>query len=105
MLKDSCAKYGTPVDDPLRWKSQLLDAGFESVTEQVFKQPCGPWPKDKRLKIIGAWEQLNLFHNLEGMVMRLFQKTLGISEVEITVFLAELRRDIRNHNIHAYWPL
>lgn len=105
MLKESCEKYGTPVDDPMRWKPWFQDCGFESVTETIFKMPCGPWARDERLKLVGAWEQHNLLNNLEGMAMRLFQKALGISEAEIIVFLAELRQDLRNRNMHAYWPL
>ena len=105
MLKESCIKYGTPVDDPVRWKRQFQECGFECVTEEVFKMPCGPWAQDERLRLIGAWEQYNLLNNLEGMVMRLFQKALGQSEVEVTVYLAQLRQDMRNMGMHAYWPL
>ncbi|KAM3472651.1 hypothetical protein MY8738_008765 [Beauveria namnaoensis] len=105
MLKDSCIKYGTPVDDPTRWKRQFQDCGFEEVTEEVLKMPCGPWARDERLRLVGAWEQYNLLNNLDGMVMRLFQKALGQSEEEITVYLAQLRKEIRNPEIHAYWPL
>lgn len=104
-LEVACAAFGTPVDDPTRWKEWFESRGFTGVTQQVFKMPCSPWPKDRRLKVIGAWEQHNLLNNLEGMVMRLFQKGLGWSEEKITVFLAELRGDIRNLGIHAYWPL
>lgn len=105
MLKESCIKYGTPVDDPVRWKRQFQDCGFECVAEEVFKMPCGPWARDERLRLIGAWEQYNLLNNLEGMVMRLFQKALGQSEEEVTVYLAQLRKDMRNMGMHAYWPL
>ncbi len=105
MLQDSCAKYGTPVDDPVRWHQQFLDAGFQDVAEDVFKLPCGPWAKDARLRLLGGWEQKNLLNNLEGMVMRLFQKALGQSEEEITVYLSQLRDDLRNRDVHAYWPL
>lgn len=104
-LYAACEKFGTPVDDPTRWKQQFLDGGFENVTEKVYKLPCGPWARDKRLKILGVWEQHNLLQNLEGMTMRLFQKGLGWSEEEILVFSALLRKDIRNLNYHGYWPL
>jgi SAM-dependent methyltransferase len=103
-MATSAAKWGTPVDDPLRWRQQFQDRGFQSVTERIFKCPCSPWPKDKRLKLIGAWEQHNLLNNLEGICMRVFTKTLGMSEEEIRVFLAFLRKDVRNLNMHGYWP-
>lgn len=105
MLKTACENFGTPVDDPMRWKQWFEKRGFGSVAEKVFKMPCSPWPLDRRLKLIGAWEQHNLLSNLEGMLMRLFQKGLGWMEEEVTVFLASLRTDIRNRGMHAYWPL
>ncbi|ATY66007.1 SAM domain [Cordyceps militaris] len=104
MLRDSCIKYGTPVDDPTRWRQQFQDAGFDAVAEEVLKLPCGPWAADARLRLLGGWEQRNLLDNLEGMVMRLFQKALGQSEAEITVYLSQLRKDIRSRDMHAYWP-
>ncbi|CZR67430.1 related to methyltransferase [Phialocephala subalpina] len=103
-LKSSCDKYGTPIDDPTRWKGWFEDCGFEDVTQQIVKLPCNTWPKDKRMKLLGAWEMENLLSNLEGMVMRLFQRALGWTDQEVTVFLVDVRKDIKNRNIHAYWP-
>lgn len=104
-LKVACDKFSTPVDDSVRWKGWFEDRGFARVTEVVLKLPTGPWPRDPRLKLIGAWEQHNLLNNLEGMTMRLFSKGLGWSEEEILVFSALLRRDIKDLRMHAYWPL
>lgn len=66
--------------------------------------PCTPWAKDKRLKLIGAWEQHNLTNHLEGLTMRLFQKSLGWSEEEILVISALLRKELRDLGVHSYWP-
>ncbi|KAF8859227.1 S-adenosyl-L-methionine-dependent methyltransferase [Acephala macrosclerotiorum] len=103
-LKSSCEKFGTPVDDPMRWKGWFEERGFEDVTQQIIKLPCNTWPKDKRMKLLGAWEMENLLSNLEGMVMRFFQKALGWTDQEVTVFLVDVRKDIKNRNIHGYWP-
>lgn len=104
-LAAATSKFGTPVDDPMRWKTWFQERGFRRVTQEVYKMPCGPWARDKKLKLIGAWEQHNLLGNLEGMTMRLFQKGLGWSEEEVVVFSAMLRRDLRDVRMHAYWPL
>lgn len=122
--------FGTKVDDPMRWKGctscalqssistpALLredmlihhpgfeERGFEDVTEHVIKLPVNTWPKDKRLKLLGAWEMENLLSSLEGMVMRIFQKALGWTAEEVLVFLVDVRKDIKNRNLHGYWPL
>lgn len=103
-LDQSCRIFGTPVDDPMRWKGWFEDRGFEDVTLKVFKLPCNMWPKDRRMKLLGAWEMENLLSNLDGLVMRLFQKALGWSPEEVSVFLVDVRKEIKNKNIHAYWP-
>ncbi|KAK1251708.1 hypothetical protein MKX07_007187 [Trichoderma sp. CBMAI-0711] len=104
LTKTACERYGTPVDDPTRFKEWFEQRGFECVTEEVYKMPCTPWAKDKRLKLIGAWEQHNLMNHLEGLTMRLFQKSLGWTEDEILVISALLRKELRDLGVHAYWP-
>lgn len=103
-VRIACDKFGTPIDDPTRWKGWLLDRGFEQVTQKVPKLPCNPWPKDPRLKLLGAWEMENLLSGVEGMTMRLFQKGLGWTEDEVQLFLVSLRKDIRNTSYHIYYP-
>lgn len=76
-----------------------------NVTQETPKLPCNPWPRDPRMKLLGAWEMENLLGGVEGMVRRLFQKSLGWGEEEFQVFIATLRRDIRNTGYHTYWPL
>lgn len=76
-LYDSTKIFGTPIDDPVRWAGWLEERGFECVTPLVYKLPCNPWPKDPRLKLIGAFEMENLLNGLSGMVTRLFSKTLN----------------------------
>ena len=103
-LGAACAKFGAPIDDPFRWKGQLEAQGFEEVTEKVYKLPCNTWPKDERLKFLGAWEMHNLLTNLEGFCSRLYQKGLGWTDEEVQVFLPEVRKDIRDRSNHVYWP-
>ncbi|KFA67629.1 hypothetical protein S40285_04952 [Stachybotrys chlorohalonatus IBT 40285] len=103
-LAASCIKFGTPIDDPTRWKGWFEERGYVNVTEKIFKLPITPWAADKRLKLLGVWEQHNLINNLEGMTMRLFQKALNWTEDEIIVFSALIRKDLRNLKYHGYWP-
>lgn len=37
-------------------KHMLADAGFVDVVEQKFPLPWGTWPKNKKLKTIGYWQ-------------------------------------------------
>ncbi|PHH81921.1 hypothetical protein CDD82_7523 [Ophiocordyceps australis] len=103
-VKRACERFGTPVDDPLRWRGWLADRGFTRVTRQIFKLPCSPWALDRRLKLVGMWEQHHLLNNVDGMIMRLFHKALGWTEDEIHGFSAMFRKDLQNHSMHAYFP-
>lgn len=96
---------GTSLDDPTHFKEWIEAEGFEGVVEKKLKIPSNPWPKDPRLKLIGAFEFDNLVYGLEGMSMRLFQKGLGWSAQETSVFCAGVRKDIGNKRYHAYYPL
>jgi hypothetical protein len=37
--------------------------------------------------------------------MMLFTNVLGWSAAEVDVFLVNVRKDLRNRGIHAYWPV
>ena len=47
-------------------KEWMIRAGFQNVTEKVYKIPIGGWPKDEKFKAIG---QFNLLNVLEGVGM------------------------------------
>ena len=54
-------------------KGWMIDAGFQNVTEVVYKLPVGNWPKDEKYKAIG---QFNLLNVLEGSGM--FSRPCGM---------------------------
>tara|TARA_R110002060_G_scaffold61789_5_gene71231 strand:+ start:1063 stop:1296 length:234 start_codon:yes stop_codon:yes gene_type:complete len=35
------------------YKERMIAAGFENVTEVIYKWPTNRWPKDKRMKELG----------------------------------------------------
>jgi hypothetical protein len=104
LLRAAATAFGTPLEDPVRYAQWFEAAGFQGVTEKIFKMPTNPWPKDPRLRLVGAFEQENLTRNLEGISMRVFQKGLGWGAEESAVFFAGVRRDIKNRRHHSYYP-
>lgn len=105
LVQEAAVGFKTPLTDPGEWKKQLEDAGFVDVVEARFKIPCSPWPKDKRMKIVGAFERENFLEGLEGMSLRLFQRSLGWTPEETQVLLAKVREEIKNPRYHPYYPL
>ena len=57
----------------------LLHLGFVDVVEKKFIWPIGPWSSDTKLKEIGRWNQRSWEEGLEGWVMALFTRMLGVS--------------------------
>lgn len=74
----------------------MTAAGFEDVTEKRFKMPNSPWPKEKRLKLVGALEMHNLLLGISGMSLRMFNKAYGWSRDQIELFLVQVRKDTPN---------
>ncbi|KAL1838223.1 hypothetical protein VTJ49DRAFT_2921 [Mycothermus thermophilus] len=104
MLSSSTKQFGTPIDDPARYADWLRDRGFQHVSKVVHKIPCNPWPRSEKHKLVGAFERGNLATGLEGMVIRLFSRTMGWSPEEVNAFLVDVRTDLKNENYHCYWP-
>ncbi len=65
----------------------------------------GTWPKDPKLKEIGIWTRENLLQGLEGFALALFTRVHGWSVEEVQLFLVDVRKDLKNSNIHWYVPM
>lgn len=75
------------------------------VVESQFKWPTNAWPKDKKHKEIGLWNNENMSIALESLTMAAFTRAHGWTREEVTLFLAGVRKDMNNSRIHAYWPM
>ncbi|RDL38847.1 S-adenosyl-L-methionine-dependent methyltransferase [Venustampulla echinocandica] len=100
---EAASILGVPLDACIEYASYLTAAGFEDVTERRFKMPNSPWAKEKRLKLIGAFEMHNLLRGISGMSLRMFNKAYGWSRDQIELFLVQVRKDIANMRYHSYY--
>ncbi|KAL6406919.1 hypothetical protein AUP68_09735 [Ilyonectria robusta] len=106
ILLDKAAKeHGTPFIDTNRFKPLMAEVGFVDIKEKPFKWPINRWPKEKRFKELGEWSKLNTDGLLEGLSMALFTRCLGWTAEEVSVFLVDVRKDLNNPKIHAYWSI
>jgi len=53
LIMESTLKFGRAADMATGYKQQLIEAGFENVTEVLYKWPQNTWPKDPKMKEIG----------------------------------------------------
>ena len=98
-------KYGKPVPAHTDFKKWLEEVGFVDVKEQFYKIPVSSWPKDKKFKEIGKYQCLNYTEGLEGISIGLFTRVLNWQPMEFSVFLARIRAELKDKNIHCYQKL
>jgi hypothetical protein len=84
---------------------QVRQAGFVDVKVLPFKMPIGPWPKDGQLKEAGKCGLVGLMHGIDGLSLKIFTNVLGWSTLELEIFLAHAKKELRNKSIHSYWPV
>ncbi|KAH7118582.1 TAM domain methyltransferase [Dactylonectria estremocensis] len=105
LLIEASTNLGRPLTEAKHHKERLIKAGFENVEQKVFKWPTNPWPRDKKHKEVGLWTLANIGGGLEGLSLALMTRGLGWTQEEVLAFLVQVRKDLRNPRIHAYWPI
>ena len=96
---------GVPIDACINYEEYMKKAGFEDVCVMKYKMPSSAWAKDKRLKLVGAFEMENLLMGISGMSLRAFAKAYGWSPQQTEVYLVNVRKDLRDLRFHTYYEL
>ncbi|RSL84400.1 hypothetical protein CDV31_016705 [Fusarium ambrosium] len=104
-LKDAHNKIGRTLDPAHEFRHWVEEAGFHNITEQMFKFPVGPWPKDRRLKEIGACLSMNFTSGVDAFTAKPFRDHLGWSQEEVEVLKAEVRKVAKRREVHAMFHL
>jgi len=105
MTVDASERLGRPFNLAWKYKEMFEEAGFVDVTIRHFKWPSNIWPRDKRYKEMGRWNFANIDGGLEGLTLGYFTRGLGMSKEETMSLCMGARSEIRDVNIHAYWPM
>jgi hypothetical protein len=59
-------------------KKYIDSAGFINTVEKVYKVPIRGWARDPKMKEIGMWSQLELDRGVEGFILALFTRVMGV---------------------------
>ncbi|CCE28862.1 uncharacterized protein CPUR_02552 [Claviceps purpurea 20.1] len=79
----------------------LEKAGFIDKSVVRYKVPVGPWAKDRKFAEVGRFAREALENDLEGYTQMLWQSTQN-PEDEYHVWLAAIRKAMRNPKVHSY---
>ncbi|KAJ9659644.1 hypothetical protein H2201_007235 [Coniosporium apollinis] len=104
-LLEAGKKLGRPVNAAEQYKKWMEAAGFVDIHEEVHKWPQNPWAKHPRQKEIGLWTMTDMLEGLHGLSMGPFTRASIMIPEEVEVFLAEVRKDVKNPKIRSYWSM
>ncbi|KAJ4248145.1 hypothetical protein NW762_012915 [Fusarium torreyae] len=105
LLEESAAKLGQPFIQTHILEDLMTKVGFTDIIATHFKWPTNSWAKDKRYKQLGLWSNENTNTGLESLTMAPFTRGHKWSSEEVNVFLVDVRKDLNDPKIHAYWPI
>lgn len=105
MYFDMGDRIGISGKEPSRWKEYLISAGFTDVVEKVLKIPTNPWPKDERMKRIGAFELLHFRDGIANIFARGYTQIFRGDPAYFEVVMANARKEVLNRKMHSYVPL
>ncbi|CAI0652646.1 unnamed protein product [Colletotrichum noveboracense] len=103
-LYEASVKFGRPYVEMAKTLDLMTRVGFQDVTMSVYKWPSNSWPKDTIYKELGIWNNENVLSGLEAFSMAPLTRALDWKPEEVNVFLVDVRKDVKDRSIHAYWP-
>ncbi|KAI8252236.1 Secondary metabolism regulator LAE1 [Colletotrichum sp. SAR11_239] len=83
----------------------LREAGFVDIVEKKWPIPIGAWPADPMLKEIGECNWMYLDQSLEGFALFLLKEIMGWEYAEIIVFVAEMRKALKDLSLQPFYHL
>jgi hypothetical protein len=104
-LVEGAKKIGRDWLFTANYEKWFKEAVFEGVVERRYHWPSNTWPKGKKNKTLGLWTLTNGLDGLSAVSMAIMTRALGISPDAVEMLLVDVRRDMKNKSIHAYYPV
>ncbi|PGH36062.1 hypothetical protein GX50_01074 [[Emmonsia] crescens] len=102
LLIEASNKFGKPLNVEGTWREKMTKAGFVDIKNEEYKAPFSPWPKKKKLKEIGRYEQFHLDTVLEAYTLALFTRVLKWDKKEIDILLEGVKNNLKDRSNHIY---
>ncbi|KAF4445598.1 methyltransferase [Fusarium austroafricanum] len=97
---DTASKmFGKQINVAKYHKQWMIDAGFEDVTERVYRIPIGPWAKDPALKELGKFELTHMQMSVESHTPALFTRVWNYSHDQCMVLMEGVKREFRSREL------
>lgn len=103
MVLKGARAVGRDLRKPAHYSTWLNETGFVNVQDVKFSLPFNEWPKDPKLKHVGATFKHNLLELVESLDQ--FLTLAEMSNTEAEDLKERVRRDIHNPQVRAAFPL
>ncbi|EER37581.1 methyltransferase [Histoplasma capsulatum var. duboisii H88] len=100
LIDEASIKFGKRMNVAREQKQHLIDAGFKDVRDDVYKVPMGTWPKDPKLKEMGAFQMEHMCNCIESFSLALFTRILGWKMDETQLLCNAVRKEFRDPKNH-----
>ena len=104
-LHEAANKIGRTMEVAVHLETWVRDAGFADVVQHKTTVPNAPWPRDKELKALGAYQLLNMLDAASSYGQAHFTRVLGWSATEYEVLSAKVRTQLKDRSLQLYSDL
>ncbi|KAI9805716.1 MAG: hypothetical protein M1833_005209 [Piccolia ochrophora] len=104
-MVEGMEKAGQSIVIGPKYKGWLKDAGFQDVTEVIYKWPISPWPKAEKEKLLGEWERVNFLEGLPAFTLAIYTRLNGWTKEATEDLMTEVRKNINDKHVHGYFPI
>lgn len=110
-LGDGMAALGSDLHGILKSENEISEAGFENIKTKTLKCPVLPWAKTGKKSVCGHMLRESILWGLKGLARRPFGEGLGWTNIQIEMFLVDVRKSMTEVDpanglprFHVYWP-
>lgn len=100
---EAAAQIGIDATAPLCFGQKLREVGFVDVKLKIYRWPVGQWAKGDKAKSLGKFAHEDLMDWLSSGSLGLFTRVLGWSRERMELFLAEVRRELKEHKERHFY--
>ncbi|KAK2787565.1 hypothetical protein FQN53_005014 [Emmonsiellopsis sp. PD_33] len=100
-LSEASTRLGVSLEYVPHVTTWMAEAGFQNIDRHVAKMPIGTWPKDKRLKLVGALMAAHYVQGVEAFTFVLLREIMDWPQADIEALNARVRAVAQRKSIHA----
>ncbi|KAF1995050.1 S-adenosyl-L-methionine-dependent methyltransferase [Amniculicola lignicola CBS 123094] len=100
---EAAGKIGIDGKSAHKFGPKLQERGFTNIHSKTYKWPVGQWAKGGKMKLLGKFVFEDCMDWLPSSALGLFTRVLGWSREEVEVFLASVRKELKEEKHRHFY--